>query len=87
MTLSDKHKKRLGEYLKATRKASGKSQQDVAIGMRLQSNQHVSNVERGISTASMEYLKKYQKICKVDKNTFVIEIQKLYVDQIREALK
>jgi len=87
MTLSDKNRKKLGEYLKAVRTTAGKSQQDLAIAMRLTSNQHVSNVERGKSAASMEYLKKYQKICDTDKNKFVIEIQKLYVDQIREALK
>lgn len=87
MTLNDKNKKRLGAYLREVRLGANKSQQDIAIAMRLSSNQHISNIERGKSQASLDYLKKFQKICNTPKNDFVIEIQQLYVDEIREALK
>lgn len=87
MKLSDPNKKRLGRYLQSIRQDAEKSQGDLAKAMKLASNQHVSNVERGKSTASMDFLKVYQRTCKVNKSEFITEIQKLYVDEIRESLR
>lgn len=87
MVLNKTSNEHIGAFLAEHRKAAGLSQQDIARKMKLKSNQHVSNVERGVSPASMDFLKKYLRITGAPKKDFVVFIQQTYVDQIREALK
>lgn len=87
MNLSEHNKKRLGNYLRDIREDAKKIQTDIAKPLKLKSNQHISNVERGISSCSTALLKTYRKVCNVNKSDFITEVQKIYIDEIREVLR
>ncbi len=67
--------KRNGAFLKGEREKAGRTQQHLSIAIGLTTAQYVSNIERGISPASPEYLRTFRALTGINK-TYLISVLK-----------
>ena len=86
MTLGNKQKEFLGDYLAARRVTSGLSQKDVAKKFGWGSAQYVSNIERGVCATPSGHLKQLIKLYGMDKKNFIGLMQGLYAETIKKEL-
>lgn len=74
----------IGQFLKNKREEAGLSQKDVAEQAKLSTPQYVSNVERGISPPSNDFLRLLIRLYKLNVNElieFMTEQQQRYLTQ------
>lgn len=86
MTLNEKHRLQLAEYLRGLRLAKDISQGAVATELGYSSPQYISNIERGLCATSLNQLAKFRKIYGVPKAEFTKEILAIYQRNLEGAL-
>lgn len=78
---------RIGGYLKEARQSAGITQRALADELDLTTAQYVSNIERGISPPSVDYLKTIKSLCGVSRgelaNKISFEMHKYYMDELK----
>ena len=72
--------KLVGEFLKKKRALSGVTQQYIADSLELSSAQYISNIERGISPPSVEYMKAMISLCDVNPQELAFVLSKATSD-------
>ncbi len=79
--------KKVGELLKGFRNKCGVTQQQVADKMKLSTPQYVSNIERGISPPSIEFLRQTSKLYGIPHGVIAAsigsEITNFYLAELR----
>jgi len=73
---------KLGNYLKKMRLEAGLSQGDVASAMGYQSNQFISNVERGVCTPSPQIVYNFLKTYNVSNSKAVEDLIKIQTEYL-----
>lgn len=69
---------RIGSYLKDKREKAGISQQKIAEAMNLTTAQYVSNIERGVSPPSVDFLKHAIELYGLDREELAFKLSKEY---------
>ena len=80
-------RKALGFYLRAHREKAGLSQINIAIRMKYDSAQFISNIERGLCAIPLNLIAIYVDACKINKEEILNFMMKSTEHEIRAALK
>jgi len=76
----------VGEFLKHERQVAGRTQQHFATAMGLTSVQYISNVERGISPASPEFLRTFRALTGINKIHMISVLKEHYGKYLNDEL-